>query len=74
MGDINDYEDFIQEFKCIKAESILKIYQKLALNNSPKIKDYEIKAKVALDICERRVRDIDDFIDEKVKKYLYNFF
>lgn len=68
LGDPNDYEDFVQEFKCIKAESILKIYQKLASNKSSKIKDYEIKAKIALDVCERRVRDIDDFIDEKVIK------
>lgn len=66
LGDPNDYEDFVQEFKCLKAESILKIYQKLLMAKNPKIKDYELKAKVALDVCERRVRDIDDYIDEKV--------
>ena len=66
LSDVNDYEDFLQEFKCIKAESILKIYHKLVLSKSPKIKDYELKAKVALDVCERRVKDIDDDIDQKV--------
>ncbi len=35
----------------------------------PNLETLKTKAKVALDVCERKIKDLDDIIDEKVKNY-----
>ena len=58
----------------MKAESILKLYymqKKRQLKNQP-VKEQKIteiddnKVQVALSICERRLMDLDDLIDDPV--------
>ena len=66
LSDINDFEDFLIEFKCIKAEAILKHFYQKYEERSPDLKDFQLKAKVALSVCERRVQDLDEIIDKTV--------
>ena len=69
-----ELDDFIEEFKVVKAESILKLYymqKKRQLQNKPvpeqKITEIDDnKVQVALSICERRLMDLDDLIDDPV--------
>lgn len=69
-----ELDDFIEEFKVVKAESILKLYymqKKRQLQNkaTSEKKNTEIddnKVQVALSICERRLMDLDDLIDDPV--------
>ena len=56
-SDPSEKEDFITEFKAINAESILKRF----LDGEEVT---EAKLKVALRICKRRLKDIDELIDE----------
>jgi hypothetical protein len=60
LSDINDVEDFSEDFKITKAESILKAYIKEERLIS------EEKIKTAIKILERQFKDIDEIIDLKV--------
>lgn len=58
MSDQGEKDDFISDFKAIQAECVLK--------EVISGKKYDIKAvEIALNICERRLRDLDELIDDK---------
>jgi len=70
-----ELDDFIQEFKQVKAVSYLKIYvreMREAFMRSGSSMTEEIKSqtvstkvyKLALKICKNRTRDLDDLIDD----------
>lgn len=75
LNEIHEYEEFIEEFKITKAESVLKqfLVQKslpnliLFKNKKPIDKDIE-KARlcIALSICENRIKKIDEIIDNNI--------
>ena len=65
-------DDFIQEFKQVKAQSYLKIYlREMRQSHSSNAKQIESKSvtagilKVAMRVCRTTVRSIDDMIDDK---------
>ena len=57
LSDIAEREDFYTEFKAIRAESILKQAVSGTLVS-------EKVLKVALKVCKKRMRDLDDLIDD----------
>ena len=67
-------EDFVEEFKVVKAESILKLFYiqrrtSMASRSKADRKLAEVdenKVVVALSICERRLMDLDELIDDPV--------
>lgn len=59
LMDKDDFEEFSEQFKAIKAECIIK---KFAFEVEDVDKD---ALKVAMKICERRLMDLDDIIDLK---------
>jgi len=61
LVDPGDTEDFMEEFKNVKAESILKEF---ALSGGKIESVGEEKLLVALNICERRLKDLDDILDD----------
>lgn len=71
----DELDDFIQEFKQVKAVSYLKIYvreMREAFAKSGNSASEEIKSstvtekiyKVAMKVCKQRTRDLDDLIDD----------
>eukprot|EP00831_Metopus_contortus_P056682 TRINITY_DN4871_c0_g1_i1.p1 TRINITY_DN4871_c0_g1~~TRINITY_DN4871_c0_g1_i1.p1 ORF type:complete len:460 (-),score=117.39 TRINITY_DN4871_c0_g1_i1:174-1553(-) len=59
--DSNELEDFKEEFKSMKAEGILKEF----IIGGGKVETVgEERLLVALNICQKRLRDIDDILDE----------
>eukprot|EP00826_Nyctotherus_ovalis_P015458 TRINITY_DN14398_c0_g4_i2.p1 TRINITY_DN14398_c0_g4~~TRINITY_DN14398_c0_g4_i2.p1 ORF type:complete len:653 (+),score=118.89 TRINITY_DN14398_c0_g4_i2:31-1959(+) len=62
--DTIDAEDFIEEFKNVRAEGILKEYS-IADGKLDSIAEEQVI--VVLSICERRLRDIDDVIDSNAR-------
>ena len=70
MGLTEEMDDFIQEFKATKAQGYVKIYVRelreqfesgaaqLQSNVSKEV------LQVALDVCKKRVRDLDELIDD----------
>jgi len=60
--DTIDAEGFMEEFKNVKAESVLKEY----VVNGEFGKVTEEQVVVSLNICERRLRDINEILDDKV--------
>jgi len=62
LADPAELADFCEEFKTVKAECILKDF----ILGGPKSleKIGEERLMVALNICEKRMRDIDDILDE----------
>lgn len=66
LNDEDDYNHFEEYFKISKAQSVLKLYMKLyGLKNQEELEKLKPRAKVALDICQRNIIDIDDIIDKK---------
>ncbi len=61
-----DLEDFVSEFKAIKAESFVKTYvREMKETNGEKSETVNDKLlKVSLRVCERRLKDLDDLIDD----------
>lgn len=65
-----EQDDFAQEFMAIKAECHLKRYIR-ELRESAAVEDGEIKTgvkdkviKVAMKVCERRLKDLNELIDD----------
>lgn len=61
-----DLDDFIEEFKAMKAESYVKIFVKEmreTFGEKPSTISDKI-LKVALKVCEKRLRELDDLIDD----------
>lgn len=61
-----ELEDFIQEFKAVKAEGYVKIFVR-ELRETQGASSPNVPAnllKVALRVCEKRLRDLDDLIDD----------
>lgn len=61
-----DLEDFIQEFKSVKAETYVKIFireMRESLGNKPSTITPHV-LKVAMKVSEKRLRDLDDLIDD----------
>lgn len=52
-----DFEEFLLNFKLIKAESVLKLY--ISGEKIP-----ELRVRTALNVCKRRLKNLDDIIDE----------
>ena len=81
LTDGADYEDFLDEFKRAKvsllllpignlsqqAESILKQYVSACKNNPQAAKDMELRVEVAAKVCETRLIDLDELLDDQVK-------
>jgi len=61
-----ELEDFIQEFKAVKAESYLKIYvrEMRESQGSGKSSVDDKVLKVALRVCDKRLRELDEMIDD----------
>lgn len=70
MGIPEEFDDFVEEFKATKAVSWLKTYiremrasyEETGAATSASVSDKLIKT--ALNICNRRVRDLDEMIDD----------
>eukprot|EP01022_Parablepharisma_sp_SALTPOND_P001103 TRINITY_DN1055_c0_g1_i2.p2 TRINITY_DN1055_c0_g1~~TRINITY_DN1055_c0_g1_i2.p2 ORF type:complete len:1006 (+),score=166.16 TRINITY_DN1055_c0_g1_i2:6008-9025(+) len=61
LADPAELADFKEEFKTLKAECILKEF----IRSGAKISTIgEERLVIALNICEKRLRDIDDILDE----------
>lgn len=61
-----DLDDFIQEFKAVKAESYVKQFvreMRESMGEKPSTVTDKI-LKVALKVSEKRLRDLDDLIDD----------
>lgn len=58
-SDLCEEDDFKNEYRYLKAESILKNFVK----DQTTIKQFE-KLQIAISICEKRIKDIDDQIDD----------
>ena len=67
LNDPEDMENFVEDFKTTKAEAILKTYMRLWKEKSPELENIKQKATISLQICERKVRDINEIIDDKTK-------
>ena len=61
LSDISDMADFISEFKITKAECILKKFMASDYNI---LQLDEERLLIALNICEKRVKDIDEALDD----------
>jgi hypothetical protein len=62
----------LEDFKTTKAESILKLYMHLFKSKDEvSIKEMMDKVKVALKVCKRKVKDINELIDEAVLRHIY---
>ena len=68
-----ELDDFIQEFKQVKAVSYIKIYvreMREAFEKSGSLEDLKSATvtdkiyKVAMKVCKQRTRDLDDLIDD----------
>lgn len=58
----------MEEFKTTKAESILKQYiNYYKLKDEPNLEIIRPRAEVALNVCERKIKDIDEIIDDENK-------
>ncbi len=57
----NDISDFLEEFKNVRAESVIKRFVMGGHRVSPL---EEMRLLVALNICQRRVRDPDEALDD----------
>lgn len=59
-------DDFIEEFKAVKAESYVKTFVREMRESlgekSSSVSDKILK--VALKVCEKRLKDLDDLIDD----------
>ena len=49
-----------------KAESVLKSYLKAYKNKDSNLSQMELRAQVALNICQRKLRDLDELLDNMV--------
>jgi len=64
LSDDKDYEDFIEEFKFNKAESILKLYARLWNEGDFVLaKGMEDTVNVALQVCEKKMIDQDEMLE-----------
>lgn len=63
LTDDDMFEEFIEQFKLIKAETILKKYLKNIESNKKQF-DNDV-VETALNICKRRLLTVDDFIDDQ---------
>jgi tubulin monoglycylase TTLL3/8 len=64
-----DLDDFIDDFKAMKAEAYVKLYVKelreAQTNGTEKVTKIPDKVlKVAFKVCEKRLKDLDDLIDD----------
>ena len=71
LTDNGEMEDFAEEFKSVKAESVVKTYMGQVLSRSgTRVRAEKLRAAMA--ICERRLLSIDDIIDAKEPPVLVN--
>lgn len=60
-----ELEDYIQEFKAVKAECYVKTFvRQMKESAGEKTTVPEKTLKVALKVCEKRLKDLDDLIDD----------
>lgn len=64
LEDANDFEDFIEEFKFTKAESVIKEFLRLKNNNVDKNK--ELMIKIAINAVSRKYLDVYEKIHQIV--------
>jgi tubulin monoglycylase TTLL3/8 len=70
LNDPEDIENFTENFKTTKAEAVLKTYIRLWRSKDPLAESMRDKAKIALNICERLTRDLDELVNDKVNRLL----
>ena len=64
---VEELQDFVEEFKLVKAESLLKMYFLHHTRGRPLPNPLDDRrVEVALAVCERRLMDLDDLIDDPV--------
>eukprot|EP00357_Protocruzia_adherens_P000980 CAMPEP_0115047060 /NCGR_PEP_ID=MMETSP0216-20121206/49101_1 /TAXON_ID=223996 /ORGANISM="Protocruzia adherens, Strain Boccale" /LENGTH=963 /DNA_ID=CAMNT_0002430223 /DNA_START=247 /DNA_END=3138 /DNA_ORIENTATION=- len=64
VSENTEMEDFVDDFKTTKAESILKSYVVEYKKGNIGDEVIQERVKVALNVCERRLKDLDDIIDD----------
>eukprot|EP01017_Pseudomicrothorax_dubius_P040157 TRINITY_DN6245_c0_g2_i2.p1 TRINITY_DN6245_c0_g2~~TRINITY_DN6245_c0_g2_i2.p1 ORF type:complete len:778 (-),score=219.61 TRINITY_DN6245_c0_g2_i2:841-3174(-) len=69
LADVYDHQDFLEEFKAVKAEALLKNFmikweQEQGRAALAKDENFLMQTRVALDVCGRRVKDLDEIIDD----------
>lgn len=62
LNDLNDFEDFVEDFKFSEAEKILKSIPLLGISKRTNAPIYLFKILVALYICERRLKEVDETV------------
>jgi len=66
LSDDKDYDDFIEEFKYTKAESILKLYVRLCREGEVSLaQQMEETILVAIRVCEKKIIDLDELLEEQ---------
>jgi tubulin monoglycylase TTLL3/8 len=60
-----ELEDFIQEFKAVKAESYVKIFVKeMRESKGEKTTVPDKVLKIAMKVCDKRLKELDELIDD----------
>lgn len=69
LNDFNEFDDFVEDFKFSEAEKVLK---SISLTGITKRPDYSIsvfKLLIALYVCERRLKDINEALSRIVNYF-----
>ncbi|KRX06005.1 hypothetical protein PPERSA_01083 [Pseudocohnilembus persalinus] len=69
LTDNDEIEEFETDFKITKAESILKQYANKMKNNKNVSEEEEVVIQVALQVYKRKLRDINELIDEQGEEH-----
>ncbi|KAL4480394.1 hypothetical protein ABPG74_020910 [Tetrahymena malaccensis] len=64
LNDPEDFENFVEEFKSSKAESILKRYMRMYFEKDQDIEKIKKQAVIAFNVCERKMKELDEIIDD----------
>ena len=63
LNTIDDYHEFVEEFKTLKAESVLKKFVKKVAENKELDEKFKIKIQVALWINQKRIKTLDEILN-----------
>ena len=69
LEDVNEFEDFIEEFKFTKAEGIIKEFLKINKNVVQLDKNKELSIKIAMGVVCRKIMDVYEKIHQIVLIY-----
>lgn len=66
LNDTGDYYDFLEEFKAVKAEAVLKKFMDYLSQEKPISDRFLVKIHIALLINQKRLKDLDTLIRESL--------